>query len=131
MASDLMETDVLSDQQIEWLIQEAEARARAKAGTISAPVEENVLTLSEDTPEIARRKPIPKLKHGLERQSYIQEQHGVAKVKPELLATKEQQTLAEKLKTVETRRKSMKKVSTWFFFRTFSNSMRKTYPKYP
>ena len=109
MTSGLMETQALSNEQIEQLIQEAETRARAKASIVIAPEPEDELTLSEETPELAERKAIPKLKHGLERQSYIREQHGVAQVRPELLATKEQQTLADRLRTVQVK-KSKEKV---------------------
>lgn len=117
MTSGLMETEALSDEQIEQLIQEAETRARAKAGVLTAPEPEDKLTLPEETPGLAQRKAIPKLKHGLERQSYIREQHGVAQVKPDLLATREQQTLADRLRTVQVQ-KSKEKVcyqySSWF-----------------
>ncbi len=96
-----MGTGSLSDEQIEQLIQGAESRAQAKAGVVTAPATEDELTLQEVTPELGKWKALPKLKHGLERQSYIQDQHGVAQVKPELLATKEQQTLADRLRTLQ------------------------------
>ena len=118
MATAIVETKVLSDDQIEQLIQEAEARAHARAGAIAAPAPDHELTLQIDTSEFAQRKAIPRLEHGLERQSYIQEQQGVAQVKPELLATKEQHTLAEQLRTVEAqkkKKKSKKQVSNSYF----------------
>ena len=117
MATAIVETKVLSDDQIEQLIQEAEARAHARAGAIAAPAPDHELTLQIDTPEFAKRKAIPRLEHGIERQFYIQEQQGVAQVKPELLAMKEQHTLAEQLRTVEAqkKKKSKKQVSNSYF----------------
>ena len=109
MASDRMVADSLSDEQIEQLIQEAETRARGKAGIVTVPEPETELTLQEETPGLAQRNAIPKLQHGLERHSYIREQHGVARVRPELLATKEQQSLADQLRTVKVK-KSKEKV---------------------
>jgi hypothetical protein len=115
MASDVTETGILSDEQIEQLIQEAEERARTKAaGAVARPDSEDLLTLQDGTPDFAKRKPIPKLKHGLERQSYIQENQGVAQVKRELLATKEQQTLADQPRKVEVKARAKKEVGHSF-----------------
>lgn len=120
MASVLTETEVLSDQRIEELIQEAEARARAKAGVVTAPEPEDELTLQEETPDFARRKAIPKLKHGLEKESYIQEQHGVAQVKSQVLVTKQQQGLADRLRTLPIK-KTKQKVITLFLLQLFES----------
>jgi hypothetical protein len=121
MSLDVMETETLSDEQIELLLQEAEGRLRAKAGAVVAPIQaENELTLrlDEDQPEFAKRKPIPRLQHGLNDTSYIKNQDGVAEVVPELLASKEQQKLADRLRSVEVKNKSKKEVCATSFFRT-------------
>ena len=117
MASDVLKASALSDEQIEQLIQEAEDRARARASAPTQPEAEDELTLQDETLDFSKRKPIPKLKHGLERQSYIQEKNGVAHIKPELLATKEQQTLADHLRKLEGKKQSKKNVCALYFHR--------------
>ena len=124
-----METETLSDEQIELLLQEAEGRLRAKAVAVAAPDEldnELTLRLDEDQPEFAKRKPVPRLQHGLHGSTYIKNRDGVAEVVPELLAPKEQQKLADQLRSVETKSKSKKEVC--FILATPSSCMRKFIP---
>ena len=112
MSPDVIEAEALSDSQIEQLLQEAETRLKSNSGAVATadPDDELTFELHEDKPELAKRKPIPKLQHGLEKSSYIRDQHGVAKVRPELLATKEQQTLADQLRSVPVQEGSKKEV---------------------
>lgn len=107
MASDVLEEETLSDEQIEALIQEAEGRARAKHSAVLLTESEDVLTLDEPTTEPSKRKPIPRLEPGIEVKNYIQERDGVARVRPELVADETQQRLADQLRLVST--KSSKK----------------------
>lgn len=130
MASDLMDPGVLSDEQIEQLIQEAEVRARAKQIGIAAPSAEDELTLQRELPGLSRRKPIPKLKHGIERSSYIQDDQGVARVRPEFLTTKEQQTLADQLRKVENKTRSKKEVRDIEFKMDFPHFHDEIYAKF-
>jgi hypothetical protein len=120
MASDILEARTLSDEQIEQLIQEAETRAieKAKSLVVAENLVEDELSLRHSIPDTRKRKPIPRLQHGLESRSYIEEQNGVARVKHELLATKEQRSLAETLKKAETPHKSSKKVRHTQFWDT-------------
>jgi hypothetical protein len=134
MASDGLGAPTLSDEQIEQLIQEAEARAnqRAKSLAITETLLDDEITLQDNIPDTRKRKPIPRLHHGLEKQSYIEERNGVAQVKHELLATKEQRSLAEKLKKPETLHKSNKKVKKTQVHNTvYFYSMRKLHPIFP
>ena len=112
MSLDVMETETLSDEQIDLLLQEAETRLKAKAGvlTTTQPQDEQTLRLDEDKPEFAKRKPIPRLQHGLDEKPYIQDRKGVAEVEPEVLATRQQQKLADTLRSVQVKHKSKKEV---------------------
>ena len=99
----------LSDEQIEELIQEAEQRLRRKRQP-SVPVEsEDILTFEENTSEKPTRVRIPRIEHGLDLKGYLQDQKGVIRVKPELLANKQQQNLADRLRCLEAEQKPTKK----------------------
>merc|ERR1711939_843634 len=110
MSLDVMESSTLSEDQIDQLLQEAEARLRSKTGTSVATHSQDELTLSlnEDKPEFAKRQPIPSLQHGLDKTSYIQDHGGVAQIRPELLASTDQQKLADQLRPVDIKGKSKK-----------------------
>jgi hypothetical protein len=111
MSVSVIQTGVLTDDQIEALLQEAENRLKAASSTTQAvvPVEDDEhLSLSEKKPEFAKRKPIPRLQHDLKHPNAIQERDGVARIAPELLSTKQQ---ALKLKSVEVKDKTQKDVS--------------------
>ena len=111
MAPDVTEPDLLSDDQIELLIQEAEARLRAKNEVVTVDEPEEILTLRDEQTEatIRKRKPIPRLEHGINTRSYLQDRHGVAQVNPELLANKQQQALADQLRLIEKKKDKSKK----------------------
>ena len=112
MASDVVEAELLSDDQIELLIQEAETRLRAKNEVVPVDDAEEVLTLRDDKPKATNRKRIPRLEHGIDTKRYIRDNHGVAIVNPELLANKQQQALADQLRLIEKKDKSKKEVRT-------------------
>lgn len=129
MSLDVMESETLSDEQIESLLQEAEDRLRAASSAVVAqtgPEDELSLRLDHDEPNFAKPKPIPRLQPGLKQASYIKDRHGVAQVVPELLATKEQQKLADNLRSVEAKKKSKKEVCS--FYTTCTDCMRKPIP---
>jgi len=105
-----MATESLNEEQIEQLLQEAETRSREKAGIITQvqnEEDEGNLTLSTES---VTRKPLPRLKHGLGRNSYIHEKHGVVHVNPDLVVGKQQKKLADTLRTVDILEKSKKVV---------------------
>lgn len=131
MSLDVMETVALSDDQIERLLQEAETRLRANNGTVATIEPENELTLrlDEDKPEFVKRKPIPRLQHGLNEKSYLKEQDGVAMVVPELLATKDQQTLADNLRSIDYKDKQKSDVSAALYL-SYPPSYEENYPKF-
>lgn len=112
MSLGVMETETLSDEQIDLLLQEAETRLRAKAGAVTTtqPDDELTLRLDEDKPEFAKRKPIPRLKHGIDEKPYIRDHKGVAEVDSAVLATEQQQKLADKLRTTQVKPKAKKEV---------------------
>jgi ribosomal protein S13 len=89
MAADVRQVESLSDEQIEKLIQEAEARAVAKHDSLTTMEADSELSLHDDIPDISKRRAIPGLKHGLERSGYIQDAKGVAKVKRSLMVNED------------------------------------------
>ena len=110
MASDVLQAEILSYDQIELLIQEAETRLRAKNEVVPVDEPEAILTLRDDKPEATKLKRIPRLEHGIDTKRYIQDKYGVAIVDPELLANKQQQALADQLRRIEKKDKSKKEV---------------------
>ncbi|RMZ91965.1 hypothetical protein DV736_g781, partial [Chaetothyriales sp. CBS 134916] len=108
-------TDLLSDEQIEQLLQEAEVRLRAKASqaaaaakTATEPETLEVIALVEtDTAQAKLKAIIPRLQHGLnERPPYISEKNGVAQVNPTLLSgTSDTTKFADNLRPVECKQK--------------------------
>ena len=114
MSVDVVQSRTLTDDQIEALLQEAENRLKNANTTAVVPVEENELTLAleDEKPAFEKRKPIPRLSHTLDTKRSIQEHNGVAHVAPELLVSKEQQKLADNLRTIKFKDRSKKDVST-------------------
>ncbi|RMZ86155.1 hypothetical protein DV737_g206, partial [Chaetothyriales sp. CBS 132003] len=115
--------DLLSDEQVERLLQEAEVRLCAKANQAAAaaaaqtaadPESLDVIALQEtdadtDTAQ-AKRKAIPRLQHGLNTSSpYILDRNGVAQVNPVLLSSaSDTAKLADNLRPVKGKRKHKK-----------------------
>ena len=102
---------VLTDEQIEELLKEAEDRLHAKAGLEPLTQDsEDVLTL--DTQDVRQHRQIhfPKLEHNLNGSSYINNHSGVAKTSSQLMVPAEQRKMAEVLRSVTKDGKSSSKV---------------------
>jgi hypothetical protein len=112
MSLAVMETEVLSDEQIDTLLQEAEGRLRAKAGALATkePADELNLALDEEQPEPTKRRPIPKLQSGIDLKSYIRDNRGVAQVAPQRFALEQQHNSGTDLRSVEYNQQSKKEV---------------------
>ena len=117
---------MLSDEQIDQFLQQAETRLRAKASQIIPSQSEDVIALHQTEPSTSKRKAVPRLEHGLKTSSYISEKNGVAHVDPALLATPTQQKLADGLRSVEIVQKNKKEVCLRII-QTFCLSMRKIF----
>lgn len=93
--------EVLTDEQIENLLQDAEARLRAKAGLSVQKVEsDDVLQLESDAVRPTRRLKFPRLEHDLDRSTYIKNENGVAKTSANLTVPTEQRKMAEELRAL-------------------------------
>jgi hypothetical protein len=133
-----MTTKVLSDEEIDRLLQEAEVRLREKAGQVTAPADDNeisIVTGEEKIPKASKLPSadafsLPKLRHGLERASYIKEHNGVAQADPQALIGPTQKQLADGLRTVEQSTKSKKVVSGSTLKPSPAHHMRKLIPNY-
>ena len=119
--------EILSDEQIDQLLQEAETRLRAKAGQVAPTESDDVITLQDTHAVRTKRKAIPRLQPGSMAKSYIAEKDGVAHVNPGLLSTAAQQKLANGLRSVEKKQKSKKEVGTLSVHRDHIH-MRKIHP---
>lgn len=102
--------EILSDERIEELLKEAEARVRQKAGL--KPQTDDVLALDKDKPAATSSKTVhlPKLEHNLERSSYLKNHNGIAKTNPSLMVPAEQRKMAEGLRAVTRENGESKKV---------------------
>jgi hypothetical protein len=100
MAADVRQVVCLSDDQIEKLIQEAEARAVAKRDALNAAEADGETSLNDDIPDASKRRIIPRLKHGLERSGYLQDAKGVAKVKRSLMLNGDANAETQSLRTL-------------------------------
>lgn len=110
--------DIMSDEQIDELLQQAEARLREKAGLQIQKIEGK-----------EKRIAIPKLQHGMDKSSYISEKNGVARVDPNLLVKKDDNKMADGLRSIEAKGKS-KAVVSFIISLLFSVTiMRKIFPK--
>ncbi|KIW71267.1 hypothetical protein PV04_03450 [Phialophora macrospora] len=91
------EVTVLTDEKIDELLTQAEARLRAKAtGTLGGEV-----LLAKDDTTSKSRKPLPKLRHGLTRSPYIKDNQGVAETNPKATIAQQQASQAAGWKHVE------------------------------
>ena len=122
--------EILSDQQIEELLQEAETRLRAKAGLDLKPQDsEEILSLGSALPAPSKKIHFPKLEHNLDRSSYIKTHNGVAKAAPNLIVPATQREMADGLRAVSRWNGENKKMVSYFPSLPFS-SMRKSYPNF-
>lgn len=115
----------MTDEQIDQLLVEAEARLREKAALLSTPARANEIRLDNTEAKARQRKPyvdqilltasltdkissLPKLRHGLGQQTYIKDSQGVAQTKPQAAIPQDQRKLADGLRTVEVAQKAKK-----------------------
>ncbi|ETI23319.1 hypothetical protein G647_05119 [Cladophialophora carrionii CBS 160.54] len=98
------EATVLTDEQIDDLLTQAEARLRAKA----AGADEGERLLVTGNTASKPRKPLPKLRHGLTRSTYIKDNQGVAQTDPKATIVQPQVSQAGGLRPVELPQKSKK-----------------------
>ncbi|KAK5081472.1 dTDP-fucopyranose mutase [Exophiala xenobiotica] len=113
--------EILSDDRIEELLKEAETRLRAKAGLEPTLANEDVLALETTDPAPKKRIHFSKLKHNLDRSSYLKNHNGIVKVSPDLMVPAEQRKMADGLRAVTRELGDSKKVndqtdagSEWF-----------------
>ncbi|OAP57067.1 hypothetical protein AYL99_09180 [Fonsecaea erecta] len=97
-------TSVLSDEQIDDLLAQAEARLREK----SKATDEDEISLEIVKPTTTSRKIIPKLHHGLVRPKYINDKQGVAETNAKAVLELQQSLLVDGFSSVETPHKSRK-----------------------
>jgi hypothetical protein len=123
MSLAVMETEVLSDEQIDSLLQAAEERLRAKAGALATnkPADESSLTLDEEQTDPIKRRPIPRLQTGIGLKSYICDDRGVAQIAPQRLAHHQQQNSAIDLRSVDYKqsKKDVRSPAAAFDFKAF------------
>ncbi|EXJ62825.1 hypothetical protein A1O7_03265 [Cladophialophora yegresii CBS 114405] len=98
------EPTVLTDEQIDELLSQAEARLREKA----AGADEGEILLVADNTAPKSRKPLPKLRHGLARSTYIKDNHGVAETDPKATIVQPQASQAGGLRPIELPQKAKK-----------------------
>jgi len=99
-AADSRSPEILSDEQIEELLQEAEARLRAKAGLPTKVIDNDELALESTTSVPAKRVRLPKLEHGVDRSSYLKDQNGIVRTNSILMVPAEQRRRADGLREV-------------------------------
>ncbi|KIX98120.1 uncharacterized protein Z520_06200 [Fonsecaea multimorphosa CBS 102226] len=100
----MTDADILTDQQIDDLLAQAEVRLREK----SKSTNEDEISLEIVTPTTTSRKIIPKIHHGLVRSRYINDKQGVAETNAKAILERQQSLLADGLRSVETVQKSKK-----------------------
>ena len=92
---------ILSDDEIEKLLNEAESRLRMKAGLEPAQDDDNMLSLDTDTVQSSvQRVRLPKLEHNLEKSSYLKHENGVTRTDSSLTIPTEQRKMAEGLRLI-------------------------------
>ena len=120
---------VLSDEQIEKLLQEAETRLRAKAGLASVPEQsDDLMAFEHEKPITHKEIRFPKLEQNLDRSSYIKNHNGVAKVNSQSTVPAEQRDMANGLHSVAREGGSQKIVS--LHLSLSAHHMRKFNPKF-
>lgn len=92
---------ILNDEQIEQLLQQAEARLQQRAEP-AAEKDSNVLDLAPQAPAVTTQIRIPKLQHNAQSSAYIKDHGGVAKTVTAALVPREQQKMADNLREVLT-----------------------------
>lgn len=120
---------ILSDDEIEKLLNEAENRLRVKAGLAPSEEGDDTLALVPDTaPNAVHRVHLPKLEHNLEKKSYLKHQNGIARTDSSLTIPTEQRKMAEGLRSIVSDQTS-KKVVCFLPLIQFNIYMRKFNPK--
>lgn len=103
------EPEILTDAQIEELLQEAEDRLRLKAG-LPANAGNETLSLTSPNPLSTSKVRLPKLEHNLDQSSYIKNHNGVAITNPSLMVPPEQRKMADGLRTLTVQQTNGKKI---------------------
>lgn len=102
---------ILSDDELEKLLNEAESRLRMKAGLEPAQDDDNMLSLDTDTVQSSvQRVRLPKLEHNLEKLSYLKHENGVTRTDSSLTIPTEQRRMAEGLRLIACDQNSKKVV---------------------
>ncbi|KAK5082925.1 dTDP-fucopyranose mutase [Lithohypha guttulata] len=96
--------EILSDERIEELLQEAETRLRQKAGL-------EALDTVPTTAGPVKRVHLPKLEHNLEKASYLKNHNGVVKTNADLMVPVAQRKMADGLRSVVNETENRKKMN--------------------
>ena len=111
VSSQLAASETLSDEQIEHLLQEAEARLRAKAGlAVQRTESDDIMQFEDAVTKQAKQIRFPKLDHQLAGSVYIRNENGIAKTSAQLTVPAEQSKMAEELRSLPTQNPAGKKV---------------------
>ncbi|KEF61748.1 uncharacterized protein A1O9_03318 [Exophiala aquamarina CBS 119918] len=103
-----MTSEILSDAQIDQLLLDAEARLRARVAQLAPAGIQNEVSLETGEPRAKHRKPLPKLRHGLDRTGYLKDSNGVVQTDPKALVKSSQTPLSSDLRSVDDAKKSNK-----------------------
>ena len=98
----------LTDERIEELLKEAEARLRAEAGL--EPQQDDSLALQRPTASTTSRSRLPRLDSGLQQPSYLKNQNGVTRTNSSLTVPDTQRKMADGLRTLPRNISESKKV---------------------
>ena len=128
--SDNGKTFILSDEQIEHLLKEAEERLRVKSGLQPLNDEADVLSLDTgDEQKRAKTFHLPKLEHKLDGSSYLTNHNGITRSNANLMVPAEQQIMADGLRSIGKDQEHKKAVRTSPSPLRVIN-VRKFYPKF-
>lgn len=105
------EPEILTDVQIEQLLQEAEHRLRHQAG-LATHTDDGTIDLTPVTTAPANRVRLSKLEHNLNPTAYIKDHNGVAKTNANLMVPTEQRRMADGLRSIKTQQTGKKIVSS-------------------
>ncbi|KAH0846552.1 rRNA-processing protein fcf2 [Fonsecaea pedrosoi] len=100
----MTETGILTDEQIDDLLSQAEVRLRGKSHSAN----EDEISLEIVKPTTTSRKIVPKLHSNLVRTKYINDKQGVAETNAKAVLEHQQSLLADGFKSVEVSHKSKK-----------------------
>lgn len=106
---DSIEPEILTDDQVEKLLQEAENRLRQQAGLVNDP-EKDTISFNEEPSTRTKRIQLPNLEHTANKSSYIRTSDGVAKADPKSMVPAEQRKMAGGLRKIQTQRTRNSKV---------------------